>query len=91
MEPKDTNQSDGQGDSDHRSSEALQHHIRTPLSAIYGHVQLLQRRVHRGEVPEQADLLRTLGYIEQAARAIEAQLRTPGEKARPPARSADEE
>lgn len=89
MEPRDTNQPNGQGNSDHGSSEALQHHIRTPLPVIYGHVQLLQRRVRRGEVPDQKDLLRTLGYIEQAAHAIEAQLRSPSEKADPPARNAD--
>lgn len=91
MEPRGTNPTDGQGDSDRWSSEALQHHIRTPLSVIYGYVQLLQRRLRRGEVLDQADLLRTLGYIDQAARAIEGRLRDPAERAGSPARRADDE
>lgn len=49
--------------------------IRTPLTVVSGHVQLLQRRIRRGQPLDKDDLLRSLGHIERAAQAIEAQLR----------------
>jgi signal transduction histidine kinase len=52
----------------------VQRNIRTPLAVIYGHVQLLQRRVHRGRVIDSDDLLRTLDHIQKAVRTIESQL-----------------
>lgn len=83
MKPRDSPGPDGQQQrEDHRSSEALEHHIRTPLAVIYGHVQLLQRRLDRSYVFSSEELQRSLGYIDQAARAIEAYLETRSNQAR---------
>lgn len=76
MEPRETNGSNGQG---HRSDaeesdRVLLHDIRTPLAVIYGHVQLLQRCLRRGDALDREEILRTLGHIHQAAKAIEARL-----------------
>jgi signal transduction histidine kinase len=76
MEPRDNTRRDKQRrDSVDESEREWEHHIRTPLSVIYGRVQLMQRRIHKGEVLDQEDLIRTLSTIEQATRAITARLR----------------
>ena len=85
MEPRDNIPTNGQKQrGDYRSSEAWEHHIRTPLAVICGHVQLLQRRLDKGHVLSNDELRRTLGYIEQAARSIEAHLRARNDQARRP-------
>ena len=76
MEPRETNGSNGQG---HRSDaeesdRVLQHDLRTPLAVICGHAQLLQRRLRRGDALDRDELLRTLGHVQLAAKAIEARL-----------------
>ena len=76
MEPREKNGSNGQG---HRSDEeefdqVLHHDLRTPLAVICGHVQLLQRRLRRGDGLDHDELLRTLGHIHQAVKAMESRL-----------------
>lgn len=84
MEPRDKTHANGQGWNDYQSSVALEHHIRTPLAVIYGHVQLLQRRLDKGQVLGNDDLQRSLAYIQQAARSIEAHLSARTDQARRP-------
>lgn len=91
MKPGDKTGTDGQEQGGTLLSRETLHDIRTPLSVILGHVQLVQRRLHRGQTLDHAHLLQTLGYIEQAVGAIDAQLKEPGDKASPPARGADDE
>lgn len=76
MQPRDRSRDNGHRRGGYSPSDAFEHHIRTPLSVIYGHVQLLQRRLDKGHVLSTEDLRRTLGYIDGAARSIEAHLRT---------------
>lgn len=80
MEPRDNTRAKGQEDSESQLSNML-HDIRTPLSVLHGHVQLLQRRLRQGQALDNDHLLQKLGYIEQAGRAIEAQLRALSDKA----------
>lgn len=81
MEPRDNTRVKGQEDSESQLSNKMVHDIRTPLSVLHGHVQLLQRRLRQGQALDNDHLLQKLGYIEQAGRAIEAQLRALSDKA----------
>lgn len=92
MEPRDNAHANGQQQrQDHWSLEMLEHHIRTPLAVIYGNVQLLQRRLDRGYVLSNDELKRTLGYIDQAARSIEAHLERRSNRARRKISGADDQ
>lgn len=91
MEPRDNTGANGpRRNEGHLSGEVL-HDIRTPLSVIYGHVQLLQRRLRQGETLENDQLLQKLNYIEQAARSIEAHLRARNDEARRPTDGAEDQ
>ncbi len=74
MEPRDRTRENPDGRSRPRPLEAFEHDLRTPLSVIYGHVQLLQRRLDKGHVLSTDDLQRSLDAIDRAARSIEAHL-----------------
>lgn len=91
MEPRDTTGPKGQEQDRGHLSSKLAHDIRTPLSVIYGHVQLLQRRLRQGQTLENDQLLQKLGYIEQAARSIEAHLRTRYDQAPRPTNGAGDQ
>lgn len=54
----------------------LQHDLRTPLTAIWGHVQLLQRRMRRSTTLSPAEREDLLANLAMMTMAIEAQRRT---------------
>lgn len=49
--------------------------IAAPMTVMHANIQLLQRRVRRGNAPDPDALLRALAKMEQASRTIIAQLR----------------
>lgn len=76
MEHRDYNGSNGQKRGHHVDAfEQVAQDIRTPLSVVYGHVQLLQRRLRQGRILDPDEILRSLNHIEGGARAIEKHLR----------------
>jgi signal transduction histidine kinase len=82
VEPRDRTRENPDGQGEHSSREVFEHYIRTPLTVIYGQVQLMQRRLDKGQVLSPDDLRRTLQYIEGAARSIEAHLSARTEQVR---------
>jgi len=55
--------------------------LRTPLTVIRGHGQLIKRRMLRRPIGKQDDLLGSLAAIETAALALEARLRALADQA----------
>lgn len=49
--------------------------IATPLTVLHANIQLLQRRIRNGQVPDADGLLRVLDKLEQASRTIAGELR----------------
>ena len=49
--------------------------LAVPLTVLHANIQLLQRRIRKGNVPDPDSLLRTLDKLEQASRTIAVQLR----------------
>lgn len=47
----------------------------TPLTVLHANIQLLQRRVRNGNVPDPDGLLRVLDKLEQASRTISDEIR----------------
>jgi signal transduction histidine kinase len=74
VEPRDRTRENADGHSRPHTLEAFEHDIRTPLTVIYGQVQLLQRRLDKGHLMSNDDLQRSLHSIDRAARSIEAHL-----------------
>lgn len=60
---------------DAQSIHAAIEELRTPLTVIRGHGQLIRRRLRQRPVRDRADLLASLAAIEAAALALEARLR----------------
>jgi signal transduction histidine kinase len=75
MEPRDNSRRHEDEPSDGGATDRMLHDLGTPLAVVHGHVQLLQRRLRRGQVLHSDELLRTLSTMEQATRAITARLR----------------
>jgi hypothetical protein len=75
MEPRERPSRNGQGHDDSLivSTDAI-HRIVTSLSVTHGYVQLLHRRVRRGAALNQDELLRMLATLEEATRAMKAEL-----------------
>ena len=57
---------------------------------IYGHVQLLQRRLRQGQTLDNHHLLEKLNHIEQAARSIDTHLSARNYQARRPTKGTDD-
>lgn len=57
--------------------------IANPMSVILGYTQLFQRRVRRGATMDDEEMLRVLGMIEQASRALISGLAAVSEKVAP--------
>lgn len=49
--------------------------IATPLTVLHANIQLLQRRIRNGNMPDPQGLLRVLDKLEQASRTISGELR----------------
>lgn len=82
MDPSDNTESDRQEQgSGVVVSHTEMHHLWAPLTVLSGHLQLLQRRIRRGQIPDNDDLLQRLGHIQKAVRAIETQLNALRDKA----------
>lgn len=57
------------------SAERLER-LAVPLTVLHANIQLLQRRIRKGEMPENDALLRVLEKLEQASRTLSGELRT---------------
>lgn len=77
MEPRDEPPTHGELNVDTYlvSAETLDR-LAIPLAVIHGYVQLQQRRVHQGKMPNNDELLQTLVQMEDATQAMKAELQT---------------
>lgn len=60
------------------SSQSLER-IAAPLTVLHANIQLMQRRVRNGDVPDSEGLLRVLARLEKASGALTAELWALGE------------
>lgn len=51
----------------------------TPLTVLHANIQLLQRRIRNGHVPDPDGLLRILARLERASRSLSGELRELGD------------
>jgi hypothetical protein len=82
MDPKHPLKPKGQRTIDKLTRRDLER-IANPMSVILGYTQLMQRRVRRGQVIDEQEMLRVLGLIEQASRRMITGLTEVSEKAVP--------
>lgn len=66
---------------DARSIHLAIEELRTPLTVIRGHGQLIRRRMLQRSIADQDDLLASLAVIETAALALEVRLRALADEA----------
>lgn len=50
--------------------------IGNPLAVLRGYIQLLQRRIHRGQKVDDAELIRVLGIMNEASHVLTEKLAT---------------